>query len=71
MALRYEDFTYQLIVDACGKIEAEWLLYLYIHQTELKVEQYIHLEDAINTNGYLRNVSQQVILALSFIGCPR
>lgn len=61
----------QYIVDMYVKVESERLLFIRLNQTKLRVENYIHLQDAINRDGNAANVGQMVILPSSFTGGPR
>ena len=60
--LNYGRLFHQYLVDMYAKIESERLLYLRLNQTELRVEEYAHLKDAM---------ANDVILPSSFTGCPR
>ncbi|CAL4067133.1 unnamed protein product, partial [Meganyctiphanes norvegica] len=60
----------QFLVDMYAKIESERLYYIRNHQTELRVDQYAHLMDAIN-NDTIQDAGQLVILPSSFTGGPR
>lgn len=61
----------QFCVDSYAKIEAERLRYIRTHQSELRVEDYIHLRDAIESDGGVEDIGQQVILPSTFVGSPR
>ena len=69
--LRFKEVTSQLLVDMYAKIETERLLYIRLNQKQLRAEQYIHLQDAMNVDGNADNIGQQVILPSSFTGSPR
>ncbi|XP_018803901.1 PREDICTED: uncharacterized protein LOC108978200 [Bactrocera latifrons] len=49
--LRFRRWFQQFCVDMYAKIEAECLLFITLNQTKLRTEQYIHLRDAISTEG--------------------
>ncbi|UYV71019.1 hypothetical protein LAZ67_8001425 [Cordylochernes scorpioides] len=61
----------QYIVDMYAKIESERLLYIRLNQKELRVEEYIHLRDAIANDGMVANFGKLVILPATFTGSPR
>lgn len=57
------------IVDMWVKIESERLLYLQLHQKELRVESYVHLQDAyIHDQATLGDIGKMVILPSTYIG---
>ncbi|XP_050065709.1 uncharacterized protein LOC126554705 [Aphis gossypii] len=53
------------------KIETERLTFIRLNQTKLRSEEYIHLRDAINTDGNAQNVGRMTILPATYIGSPR
>lgn len=61
----------QYIVDMYAKIESERLLFFRLNQKKLRVEEYIHLRDAIRNEGDASKIGQKVILPSTFIGSPR
>ena len=61
----------QFVVDMYAKIESERLRFLRFNQDKLRVDSYIHLRDAVLSDGNAANVGQQFILPSSFIGSPR
>uniref|UniRef100_UPI00358E883F uncharacterized protein n=1 Tax=Myxine glutinosa TaxID=7769 RepID=UPI00358E883F len=70
--LRFGRVTCQLMVDSYAKMEAERLLYIRLNQSKLRAEEYIHLKDAIVTDGINpEDIGQPVILPSSFTGGPR
>ncbi|KAL8600890.1 hypothetical protein ACOMHN_045028 [Nucella lapillus] len=70
--LRFGRVTCQWIVDAYAKIKAERLGYIRRNQDKLRAEEYVHLRDAMATDGAdPRNISQPVVLPSSFTGSPR
>ncbi|KAL8618847.1 hypothetical protein ACOMHN_000854 [Nucella lapillus] len=69
--LRFKNVTSQFLVDMYATIETERLTFIRLNQTKLRVEQYIHLQDALNVDGNAHNIGQQVILPSSFVGSPR
>lgn len=61
----------QFLVDMAAKIETERLLYIRLNQSKLRAENYIHLRDAISSDGNIKNIGKSVILPSTFIGSPR
>lgn len=62
---------HQYAVDMYVKIETERLTYIRLNQQQLRSEEYIHLRDAINTDGNVNNVGRMTILPATYIGSPR
>ena len=54
-----------------AKIETERLNYIRFNQKKLRSEEYIHLRDAINTDGNVNDIGQLTILPSSHTGGPR
>ncbi|KAE9540849.1 hypothetical protein AGLY_004094 [Aphis glycines] len=71
MLLRYGMLLNQYLVDQYSKIESERLAYIRNNQTTLRAENYIHLQDALNSNEPSTEIGQLVILPSSFTGGPR
>jgi PIF1-like helicase/Helitron helicase-like domain at N-terminus len=69
--LRCRQLFHQFVVDMYAKIESERLSYLRYHQKTLRVDEYIHLRDAIANDGNASNLGQLVILPSTFTGSPR
>lgn len=69
--LKYGKLFHQYAVDMYVKIESERLAYLRFNQSKLRSEAYIHLRDALNNDGNVRNVGQLTILPGTFTGSPR
>ena len=67
--LQYRELFHQYLVDMYAKIEAERLLYLRLHQRQLRVESYAHLRDAIENDG-AADIGRMFILPSSFTGGP-
>lgn len=61
----------QFIVDMYAKLESERLLYLRRNQKKLRADDYIHLRDAISTEGNINDIGQLVILPSTYTGSPR
>ncbi|GBN94015.1 hypothetical protein AVEN_34865-1 [Araneus ventricosus] len=69
--LNYRQLLHQYLVDMHGKIEAERLLFIRLNQKKLRVDEYIHLKDAITNDSDPANHGKLVILPSTFAGCPR
>nr|XP_018910130.1 PREDICTED: uncharacterized protein LOC109039193 [Bemisia tabaci] len=70
--LMYRNLFNQYLVDMFAKIETERLNYLRFNQPKLRVENYIHLKDAVNDNdANPSNIGQKFILPSSHTGSPR
>ncbi|XP_043468040.1 uncharacterized protein LOC122502180 [Leptopilina heterotoma] len=61
----------QFLVDMYAKIKSERLLYIRLHQKQLRAENYIHLQDAMRRDENIEVLGQVVILPSSFTGGPR
>ncbi|XP_018496310.2 uncharacterized protein LOC108864686 [Galendromus occidentalis] len=64
---------HQYIVDMYAKIETERLLFIRLNQTKLRSEEYVHLRDAIASDGRIdpNHLAKMVILPAAFMGSPR
>lgn len=62
---------HQYIVDMYVKIESERLLYIRLNQKKLRVDDYIHLRDAVINDNSFDDIGQKVILPSTYIGGPR
>ncbi|XP_044583531.1 uncharacterized protein LOC123264352 [Cotesia glomerata] len=69
--LRFRELCQQFMVDMYAKIEGERLRYLRYNQLKLRVEEYIHLRDAIVNNADAAEISNSVILPSSYVSSPR
>lgn len=71
--LKCRQLFHQYIVDMYAKIETERLLYIRLHQAQLRSEEYIHLRDAIvnDGNANTNELGRMVILPATFTGSPR
>ncbi|GBM34880.1 hypothetical protein AVEN_146623-1 [Araneus ventricosus] len=69
--LLYRQPFHQYKVDMHAKIESERLLYIKLNQQKLRVEEYIHLRDAITNDGNVTDIGRMVILLATYIGSPR
>jgi len=69
----YRDLFSQYCVDMMAKMISERLNFIFRNQQKLKADDYIHLRDALNTDGNVNaaNNGKQVILSSSFTGSPR
>ncbi|XP_076299348.1 uncharacterized protein LOC143218189 [Lasioglossum baleicum] len=69
--LKCRQLFQQYIVDMYAKVESERLNYIRYNQSKLRVEDYIHLRDAIANNETVANIGQMVILPALYTGSPR
>ncbi|GBN91487.1 hypothetical protein AVEN_50189-1 [Araneus ventricosus] len=69
--LNYRQLLHQYLVDMYAKIKAERLLLIRLNQKKLRVDEYIHLKDAITNDNDPANHGKLVILPSTFSGCPR
>ena len=69
--LRCRQLFHQFVVDMYAKIESERLLFVRLNQKKLRVDEYIHLRDAIVNDGNADNIGRLVILPSTFTGSPR
>jgi len=53
-----------------AKIETERLLFLHLNQTNLRSEEYIHLQDSFVNDSNTTNLGKVTILPSSYIGSP-
>lgn len=67
------ELFHQFVVDMYAKVETERLLYIRHHQAKLRVDEYIHLRDALHNHNDIHpnDIGQPVILPSSFTGSPR
>lgn len=59
------------IVDMFVKIESERALYIKLHQSKLRSEEYNTLRDAVTNDGDISQMGRLVVLPSSFTGSPR
>lgn len=73
LLLRCKQLLHQFLVDMYVKIENERLRYIYLNQSKLRAENYIHLRDAVMNDAQVRpsNLGQMVILPSSVVNSPR
>ncbi|GBP04814.1 hypothetical protein EVAR_3733_1 [Eumeta japonica] len=69
--LRFRRLLQQYCVDMYVKIETERLTFIRLNQAKLCSEKYIHLRDAISTEGNAANIGRLTILPATYIGSPR
>ena len=69
--LQCRQLFHQYVVDMYAKIESERLLFVRLNQKKLRVDDYIHLRDAVVMMEMLPNLGQLVILPSTFTGSPR
>jgi hypothetical protein len=69
--LKSRQLFHQFIVDMYVKIESERLLFIRLNQKKLRVDDYIHLRDAVATDGNVEDIGKQLILPATFTGGPR
>ena len=53
-----------------AKIESERLCFIRLNQKKLRIDEYIHLSDAIAKYGNTKNLGQLVILPSTLTGSP-
>lgn len=68
---RFRQLFNQFLVDMYAKIETERLLFIRLNQQQLRVDEYIHLQDSIENDGNVSNMGQLTILPSSYTGGPR
>ncbi|XP_061377227.1 uncharacterized protein LOC133318861 [Danaus plexippus] len=61
----------QFAVDMYVKVETERLAFIRFNQAKLRSEDYIHLRDAIHSDGDVQSIGRLTILPSSYIGSPR
>ena len=69
--LKFRQLLNQYVVDMYAKIESERLLFIKLHQQQLRSEEYIHLQDAILSDTPALDIGRKVVLPASFTGSPR
>lgn len=69
--LKCRRLYHKYVINMYVKIETNRLTFIRLNQTKLRSEEYIHLRDAINTDGNAQNVSRIIILPAAYIGSPR
>ena len=69
--LKCRQLLSQYVVDMYAKVESERLLYIRLNQKQLRVDNYIHLRDALSEGNNAANMGQLTILPSSFTGGPR
>lgn len=69
--LKCRRLCHKYVVDMYVKIETERLTFIRLNQAKLRSEEYIHLRDAIHSEGNAENVGRMTILPATYIGSPR
>lgn len=70
--LRFRNLFNQFLVDMYAKIEGERLQFIRTNQKKLRVENYVHLQDAIKkADAVVQNIGKIVLLPSTFTGGPR
>ena len=69
--LRCRQLFHQFVVNMYAKIESERLLFICVNQKKPRVDEYIHLKDAIADDRNVNDVGKLVILPSTFTGSPR
>ena len=69
--LKWRQLLNQFVVDAYAKIESERLLFIRLNQQKLRCDDYIHLQDAMQSDIAVSEIGKKVILPSTFIGSPR
>jgi hypothetical protein len=62
---------HQFVVDMYAKIESERILFSRLNQRKLRVEEYIHLREAVTNDRNEETLGALVILPTTFTGSPR
>ncbi|XP_034945931.1 uncharacterized protein [Chelonus insularis] len=68
--LKCRRLYHKYVVDMYVKIETERLTFIRLNQTKLRSEEYIHLRDAITTDGNAQNVGRMTIFPATYIESP-
>ncbi|KAF8770993.1 hypothetical protein HNY73_018457 [Argiope bruennichi] len=58
-------------IDMYAKIQTERLRFIRLNQKKLRLEDYIHLRDAIINNDNMKQIGKPTILPFTFTGSPR
>ncbi|GBM24982.1 hypothetical protein AVEN_262131-1 [Araneus ventricosus] len=69
--LPYRQLFHQYKVDMYAKIESERPLYIKLNQQKLRVEEFIHLRDAITNDGNVTYIVRMVNLPATYISNSR
>ncbi|XP_036341751.1 uncharacterized protein LOC118751090, partial [Rhagoletis pomonella] len=65
--LKCRELFQQFIVDIYAKVESERLLFIRLNQKKLRVEEYVHLRDAVANDGNIADIGQMVILPVTYM----
>ncbi|XP_014217053.1 uncharacterized protein LOC106645658 [Copidosoma floridanum] len=69
--LKFRRLFQQFTVNMYFKVETERLAFIRFNQAKLRSEDYIHLRDAIHSQGDVQNIGRLTILSSSYIRSPR
>ncbi|XP_071576446.1 uncharacterized protein [Temnothorax nylanderi] len=69
--LKCRQLFHQFVVDMYAKIESERLLYIRMNQKKLRVDDYVHLRDAVANDANPNDLGRLIILPATYIGSPR
>ena len=69
--MKWRQLLNQFVVDAYAKIESERLLFIRLNQQKLRCDDYIHLQDAMQSDIAVSEIGKKVFLPSTFIGSPR
>ncbi|XP_067635181.1 uncharacterized protein [Eurosta solidaginis] len=69
--LRYRRLFHQYCVDMYVKVETERLNFIRFNQSKLRSDEYMHLRDAMATEGDATNIGCLTILPGTYVGSPR
>ncbi|XP_036322228.1 uncharacterized protein LOC118736245 [Rhagoletis pomonella] len=61
----------QFIANMYAKVESERLVFIRLNQKKLRVEEYVHLRDAVAIDGNIADIGQMVILPVTYTGSSR
>ncbi|XP_044312745.1 uncharacterized protein LOC123037188 [Drosophila rhopaloa] len=69
--LRYRRLFQQYCVDMYVEVETERLNFIRFNQSKLRSGEYIHMRDAIATEGHAASIGCLTILPATYVGSPR
>jgi Helitron helicase-like domain at N-terminus len=58
--LRCHQLFHQVLVDIYSKIESERILFVHLNQKKRRVNEYIHLKDAIANDGSVSDTCMNI-----------
>ncbi|XP_070145059.1 uncharacterized protein [Drosophila kikkawai] len=68
---RYHRLFQQYYVDMYVNLKTERLNFIRFNQSNLRSDEYIHLRDAIATEGHAANIGCLTNLPATYVGSPR